>query len=219
MTVVSFLFGRCVSRMSPKISDEQKEQRRQKILIAAKQVFIRKGYEPATMKDIVEETRMSQGWIYLYFQTKDEIFEALLEQMDKEHEQAVKELLATAPCIWDVIKTLLAQQHHALLLLPMNNLLPAFYEYFLTGWRDEERKVRLLKRYENGIVHFIKLVQLGVERGEFAPALPLEHIAALASSYQEGIMAHTLAIGPEKANTAMQLNAYMEYLKQLLKLA
>ena len=42
-----------LTNMSPKISDDQKEQRRKKILEAAKQVFIDKGYEPATLKDIV----------------------------------------------------------------------------------------------------------------------------------------------------------------------
>ena len=34
------------------------------------------------LKDIVEETGMSRGWIYLYFTDKIEIFEALLLHLD-----------------------------------------------------------------------------------------------------------------------------------------
>ena len=41
----------------PKVSEEHKEQRKHQILMAAMEVFKRKGYEKATVKDIVEETR------------------------------------------------------------------------------------------------------------------------------------------------------------------
>ncbi|MGG1311241.1 MULTISPECIES: helix-turn-helix domain-containing protein [Cohnella] len=54
------------------------------ILEAAERVFTRKGYEPATIKDIVEEANMSRGWIYLYYQTKEEIFEDLMEKIDQD---------------------------------------------------------------------------------------------------------------------------------------
>ena len=54
----------------PKVSDEHKELRIQQILLAASEVFKSKGYEQATLKDIVEEAGMSRGWIYLYFKDK-----------------------------------------------------------------------------------------------------------------------------------------------------
>jgi AcrR family transcriptional regulator len=204
--------------MSPKISNDQKEYQKQRILLAAKQAFIKRGYDSTTMKDIVEETGMSRGWIYLYFQTKEEIFEGLLVQQDREFEQYISDLLVTTPSIWDVIEATFSQHLSDLQLFTNNSLLPSFYEYFLTGWRDEIRRDRLLKRYEDGITRFVTLLQMGVDRGEFSPIMSLENIARVVSSYQEGIITHTIAVGPEKANTEFQHHSLIKYLKQLLLL-
>lgn len=151
--------------MSPRISDQQKEQRRMQILGAAKVVFTAKGYEAATFTDILEETGMSRGWIYLYFQTKEEIFEALLDQQDSEYEAYTAALLSAHPGVWEVIRQMYADQQAELLRMPGGSFLPAFYEYFLGGSRDERRRSLLLKRYETGIARFEALLHSGVERG------------------------------------------------------
>lgn len=201
--------------MSPKITDEQREQRRHQLLNAAKLVFIRKGYEPATMKDFVEEAGMSRGWIYLYFQTKEDIFEALMEQQDLEYEWFISEALKKTASVWEIIDGSFTQLKNELMFMT-DSILPTFYEYYLTGWRDEQRRMRLVSRYESGIARFVKLLQLGVDRGEFIPSMPLDLIGQITSSYQEGIMTHTLAVGAEKANTEQQLSALSTYLRQLL---
>ncbi|WP_405115226.1 TetR family transcriptional regulator [Paenibacillus sp. FSL K6-1217] len=202
--------------MSPRISDQQKEERRSKILNAAKLVFTAKGYEAATFKDILDETGMSRGWIYLYFQTKEEIFEALLDQQDMEYEAYLAELTAKQPGIWDVILQMYADQQADLMRMPGGSFMPAFYEYFLGGSRDERRRSLLLKRYEAGLTRFARLLRTGVERGEFSPEQPLAQVARIAASYQEGIATHTLAVGPELARTELQIQALLDYLKQLL---
>ncbi|AIQ59901.1 TetR family transcriptional regulator [Paenibacillus borealis] len=202
--------------MSPRISGQQKEERRKKILDAAKLVFIAKSYEAATFKDILDETGMSRGWIYLYFQTKEEIFEALLDQQDGEYEAYTAALLSSHSGVWEVIRQLYADQQADLLQTPGGSFLPAFYEYFLGGSRDERRRSLLLKRYETGIARFAALLHIGVERGEFSPLLPLAQLARITASYQEGIMTHTLAVGPELAHTEFQIKALLEYLEQLL---
>ena len=94
--------------------------------------------------------------------------------------------------------------------------MPAFYEYFLVGWREEPRRELLLERYEKGIAQFAELLRIGVEREEFSPVMNIMDISRLAASFQEGIMTHYIAIGPEKANTRMQYEALMLYLKNLL---
>ncbi|WP_169091639.1 TetR family transcriptional regulator [Paenibacillus sp. PL91] len=203
--------------LSPKLTDSKKEERRLQILNAAKKVFAAKGYGAATLKDIIEETDMSRGWIYLYFQTKDEIFEALLDNQDAEHERHLAELIESKSSIWEVVAVLYIQQLQELCRSPNGGLIPAFYEYFLIGWREKSRRELLLKRYENGIARFSELLQIGVERGEFSPIMDIVDIARLAASYQEGIMTHSITIGIEKANARMQFEALFEYLKTLLR--
>ena len=63
----------------PKISDLQRETRRQQILDAARRCFSRDGFHNTTTADIVRESGVSQGTLYLYFSTKDDIILALAD--------------------------------------------------------------------------------------------------------------------------------------------
>ena len=58
----------------------EKEEMRQLILEAAKKIFLEKGYEQASIRNIAEVIEYSPGTIYLYFKEKDEIFHELHEQ-------------------------------------------------------------------------------------------------------------------------------------------
>jgi AcrR family transcriptional regulator len=63
----------------PKISQAQRETRRQQILDAAMRCFSRDGFHATTTADIVRESGVSQGTLYLYFATKDDIILALAD--------------------------------------------------------------------------------------------------------------------------------------------
>src|ERR1700742_2832840 len=63
----------------PKITDAQKETRRQQILDAALRCFSRDGFHNTTTADIVRESGVSQGTLYLYFANKDDIILALAD--------------------------------------------------------------------------------------------------------------------------------------------
>jgi AcrR family transcriptional regulator len=55
----------------------ERERRRQQIMVAAKRVFIKKGYGRATMESIAREAELSAGTIYLYFKNKSELWATL----------------------------------------------------------------------------------------------------------------------------------------------
>ena len=78
----------------PKITDAQKETRRQQILDAALRCFSRDGFHATTTADIVRESGVSQGTLYLYFATKDDIIVALAD--DRRHGEALLNALAEA---------------------------------------------------------------------------------------------------------------------------
>lgn len=54
--------------------------KRQKILDGAQSVFLRMGFDAASMNDITREAGVSKSTIYVYFENKDELFETLCEQ-------------------------------------------------------------------------------------------------------------------------------------------
>src|SRR6201996_4092968 len=76
----------------PKISEAQRESRRQQILDAALRCFSRQGFHNTTTADIVRESGVSQGTLYLYFGSKDDIILALAD--DRRQGEALVDALA-----------------------------------------------------------------------------------------------------------------------------
>lgn len=62
-----------------KVTEQIRQKQRNKILQAARKVFARKG-PSATMDDIAAEASISHGLAYLYFDSKEAILRALIEQ-------------------------------------------------------------------------------------------------------------------------------------------
>ncbi len=57
--------------------ERQKEELKVKILTAAKELFMLKGFEDTSIRNIAEKIEYSPTTIYLYFKDKDDIFYAL----------------------------------------------------------------------------------------------------------------------------------------------
>jgi AcrR family transcriptional regulator len=60
------------------VSAEDKSQRRDEIMAAAKEVFARKGFHATTIADIAKQAGLAYGSVYWYFDSKDELFHALM---------------------------------------------------------------------------------------------------------------------------------------------
>jgi len=60
--------------------ERQKEELRGKILEAAKALFIERGFEETSIRNIAEKIEYSPTTIYLYFKDKDDIFYALHQE-------------------------------------------------------------------------------------------------------------------------------------------
>ena len=60
--------------------EREKEQRRQEIISAAEKVFYKKGVDHATMDDVAEEAELSKATLYLYFNSKEEIYSAIFSK-------------------------------------------------------------------------------------------------------------------------------------------
>lgn len=77
----------------PKVSQEYLDLRRSEILDAAIVCFAQDGFHRTTMKDIVRQSGLSPGAIYNYFQSKEEIIEAIAERRQAKERQPVMEAI------------------------------------------------------------------------------------------------------------------------------
>jgi len=66
-------------------------QTRNDILEAARALFYRRGYAQTSFSDIVNHTGIQRGNIYHYFKTKDNILDAVIEQLASEYRAALSE--------------------------------------------------------------------------------------------------------------------------------
>jgi AcrR family transcriptional regulator len=69
---------------------ERKAQNRAKLLSAARKVFAEKGLGAATARDIVRETDLATGTFYNYFDSKDAVFTALIEELAEKARDRVR---------------------------------------------------------------------------------------------------------------------------------
>ena len=67
------------------------KETRQKLLHAAEKVLGKKGYYETSVVNITQEAGVGLGTFYNYFQTKKEIFEALIQQYSRDLRLVIKE--------------------------------------------------------------------------------------------------------------------------------
>ena len=69
--------------------EKEKDERRMLILKAARRLFFAKGFKNVTVDEIAKFSELGKGSIYLYFNSKEEIYaQILLHDIDKFHQQA-----------------------------------------------------------------------------------------------------------------------------------
>ncbi|MGA7379985.1 MAG: TetR/AcrR family transcriptional regulator [Terriglobales bacterium] len=69
-----------------------REKRRKELLHAATTVFASKGYWTASISDIIEAAGVARGSFYRYFQSKQQIFVAIVDQFREEEKLLVQQL-------------------------------------------------------------------------------------------------------------------------------
>lgn len=70
----------------------QKKLRRKQIIAAAKRVFSDKGFSGTTMEDIAKEAELASGTLYLYFNSKDELYATINVELQKFMQQQIETL-------------------------------------------------------------------------------------------------------------------------------
>jgi AcrR family transcriptional regulator len=138
-------------------------EKRELILSKAEQVFIRRGFNGVTMKDIIEECNISRGGIYLYFNSVDEIFVEVI----KRHNQIKLENAQSNVRENKDFETLIDNYFHIQkdrLLNMENSLLLAVFEFFI-AYKHEPDKDFFSGTFDSVEKTIIEILNYGVEAG------------------------------------------------------
>lgn len=92
--------------MQRAITDEAKDQRRQALLSAALNEFFEKGFAATRMDDVAKRAKLSKGTVYLYFESKEAMFIALLESLAEPKLEMFESVMEQAESFEVAIRTL-----------------------------------------------------------------------------------------------------------------
>ena len=131
-----------MAKESKKISRREREKslRRGEILAAARKVFGAHGYDNATLDEVAREAEFAKGTLYSYFDSKADLFAALVEHEFDEFEDNIKQVLARQPDAVEAARAGIA------VLLSFFQSRSDFYRVAIslreTGKREEADKIR-----------------------------------------------------------------------------
>ncbi len=202
--------------MTPKVSQEHKEQRRAKLIQAATEVFIEHGYENMTMKHVMEKASVSRGGLYQYFENKEDLFEAVIQSQQTEAlDLSIQTMIESQGTYWDaLLMTFLGKEK-----TPndrMDPLAPSKLEYFITGRNDKRRLEHARERYHSAIKLTTKLIEDGERVGEFTPRFEKQVIAKSIISWIDGTALSHSVLGPDETDLKKQSTLLIEYLEWVL---
>ncbi len=73
------LIVQIAKQMESNAQNSGKDEVREHLINAARQVFVRYGYKKTALDDIAREARKGKSTIYYYFKSKDDIFKAVID--------------------------------------------------------------------------------------------------------------------------------------------
>jgi AcrR family transcriptional regulator len=63
--------------------------KRRQIIDGARRMFLAQGFDAASMSEIAREAGVSKGTLYVYFKSKEELFEAIVEEQCREQAEQI----------------------------------------------------------------------------------------------------------------------------------
>jgi AcrR family transcriptional regulator len=158
----------------------RKEARPQEILDAALSLFAEKGFAATRLEEIAARAGVSKGTIYLYFESKEAVFKALVQEKLASRIGGFAEMLHAFEGSSAELLTLILRNFGMIVSSSNIVVLPKIVIAEAGNFPE------LARMYRNEIVArgmglLGEIIERGVKRGEFRP-IPKEHAARLAAA-------------------------------------
>ena len=188
----------------------RKEDRPGEILFAALQVFSSKGFAAARLDEVAKKAGVSKGTLYLYFESKQALFKAVVTefvlpqiQQAEEHAESyqgpIRDLMMNLLQHWQthVLQTELAGIPKMIIAEASN--FPELAEFYV-------------ENVVNRVLAFIsKLIQLGIDRNEFRHCDPVNTARAfLTPMVFSAIWQHSMSVFDKGFDTKDYLDTHIE---------
>ncbi|HEY5056450.1 MAG TPA: TetR/AcrR family transcriptional regulator [Acidobacteriaceae bacterium] len=139
------------------------DMRRQEILAAAIKVFGKKGFAATCVGDVADAAKMAKGTVYLYFESKEEIYASAVQMAVAQLQEVAAERTRLVKGIRERLAVAIAVRmefwHEQL------NL----YRLLLTVGREARHKRQTNEVLRSGHAYFLSILEDGAAAGELEP--------------------------------------------------
>jgi AcrR family transcriptional regulator len=189
----------------PKISEEQRQARRDQILAASWRCFARRGIHSTSMDDIVREASLSFGAVYLYYKSKDDLILAAFSSAFTEMRAPLAPIFAAeepyAPTIFvrEIAKVISAHAQR-------NGL--NFGVAFLMGWSEAQSNPKLKEIIVTGQLAYREAATAVIRKWQKRGDLPAKHrpenVANVLLSFFLGFIVQSAMLGAVEPEAAVK---------------
>ncbi len=179
-----------------------REERKKMVVGCAKAVFSQKGYYQASISDIIQRADIARGTFYLYFRSKRDVFNSILDELAKDLEGLIKQIdLDPSAPLLEQVRSLL----RSVIMLALED--PDMTRIVLSraGGLDSEFDSKLQEFYKTVLGTIESSLQHGIELGLVRECNPKIIACCVLGSMKE-VVNHVLS----NAEAVSQLDSILD---------
>jgi len=154
---------------------KEKENRKNAILKAARKLFFERGFKSVTVDLIAAKAEVSKGSIYLYFDSKEEIYTQILISANIERHKEVENFARQEGTASELL--LLFARNYIEFFFENKELFRILMTFMLHADNmnlTEDQNTQLIHTTNENIRVISEILQKGIETGEFTPDLDIQ---------------------------------------------
>jgi len=162
----------------------KRQETRARLLEAATSVLARSGFERATLDEIVREAGFSKGAFYFHFESKDDLFWAMLEERISRQQEAFRRAVDYSKSMDENVRTILSAVFGLLGEDPLWG--PLLMEFHAYAARNEKVRRRLGTVYEGWRQLTVDILSASLKAGRIRRDADLDLMATVLIATVEG---------------------------------
>ena len=168
-----------------------RQERRRQILEAALEVFTQKGFNAANVSDVAARAGVSQGTIYWYFESKEDLLSQVFLSFFDDFGQGTLQALEQCPTATEKLRAL------GRAMVDLAGMAEGLFTLFLEFWASSARRQEVGQIWTDLLVDYKDLVasviEEGVQSGEFRPVDAGQLVWAMLAAY-DGLAAYHMLL-------------------------
>ncbi|MCM3765563.1 TetR/AcrR family transcriptional regulator [Neobacillus niacini] len=172
------------------MSDDYKKNKKALILKSAFECFAEKGFQVATMEDIVKHSNISKGAIYNYFSSKDEIYIELMNERTSESINKLRDELGRLKTSNEKLEHLFNVYSDVNKTSDYVNATRVHIEFWLYSTRKDDLRTIMISRFNMYKDLFKTIIDEGIKNGEFSKKANSEELSLIFWGVIDGSSLH-----------------------------